>query len=159
MRKKMAMGGDDEDDEDIEDEEFDTQDMHAYNMEPNSAVGIYASNLQAAIDTLRWEPKKIVKEWANVDGIKNMTIVIALTGGAADINSHGVECKVTSDGTVFAISEQWAPLMLDMKTFYNTVGLDHGETEDEFERRRFAMEDATTAMKKTANAAVFVIVV
>ena len=123
--------------------------MHSYNFDPS--LSVFASHHNASVtDSLKWEPKKIVKEWTNGDGVKNITLVIALTGGAAEKNSSGVECKVTTDGTVFAISEHWSALMLEMKTFYNKMALDNGETEDEFERRRFAMEDATTVMKKHA---------
>jgi hypothetical protein len=94
-------------------------------------------------------PKKIVKEWL-FDGIRNVTIIFALTGGAVDKDSDGIECKITSDGTQFAISEQWSPLMADMAAYYAPVNLERYETKDEFTRRRFNMEDQVKVLLKAS---------
>jgi hypothetical protein len=45
-------------------------------------------------DPLFWAPKKLVTEWKNKDGIRCLTIIVQLTGGAANSNTDGVEVKV-----------------------------------------------------------------
>ena len=46
-------------------------------------------------DHLLWVPKKLVTEWENKDGIRCLTLIIQLTGGAMASNSNGVEVKVS----------------------------------------------------------------
>jgi hypothetical protein len=75
-------------------------------------------------------------------------MIISLTGGAADKNSSGVECKVTADGSQFVISEQWSPSLMDIAGFYQPLEAQRpeDETQDEFIRRRFCMADQLRKM-------------
>ena len=47
----------------------------------------------------------------------------------------------------FAISETWSNLMSEIESFYTAFPRTSDETEDEFQRRRFAMEDNVRPMK------------
>jgi hypothetical protein len=90
---------------------------------------------------LVWIPKKLVSEWKNKDGIRCLTLIIQLTGGAANSDNDGVEVKVSNNGEEFAISETWSPLMSQIDDFYNYFPKAADETDDEFNRRKYAMED------------------
>jgi hypothetical protein len=90
-----------------------------------------------------WIPKKLVSEWKNKDGIRCLTLISQLTGrGAANSDSNdGVEGKVSNNGQEFAISEVWSPLMSFIDDFYTYFTKSADETDDEFNRRKYAMED------------------
>jgi hypothetical protein len=90
---------------------------------------------------LVWVPKKLVTEWKNKDGIRCLTLIIQLTGGAATSDNDGVEVKVSNHGEEFAISEAWSPLMSQIDDFYTYFPKTADETDDEFNRRKYAMED------------------
>jgi hypothetical protein len=90
---------------------------------------------------LVWIPKKLVSEWKNKDGIRCLTLIIQLTGGAANNDNDGVEVKVSNNGEEFAISEVWSPLMSQIDDFYTYFPKAADETDDEFNRRKYAMED------------------
>jgi hypothetical protein len=90
---------------------------------------------------LVWIPKKLVSEWKNKDGIRCLTLIIQLTGGAATSDNDGVEVKVSNNGEEFAISEVWSPLMSQIDDFYTYFTKSADETDDEFNRRKYAMED------------------
>jgi hypothetical protein len=90
---------------------------------------------------LVWIPKKLVSEWKNKDGIRCLTLIIQLTGGAANSDNDGVEVKVSNNGEEFAISEVWSPLMSEIDDFYTYFPKAADETDDEFNRRKYAMED------------------
>jgi hypothetical protein len=92
-------------------------------------------------DPLVWIPKKLVTEWKNKDGIRCLTLIIQLTGGVANSDNNGVEVKVSNNGEEFAISELWSPLMSEIEDFYSYFPKAADETEDEFNRRKYAMED------------------
>jgi hypothetical protein len=92
-------------------------------------------------DPLLWIPKKLVTEWKNKDGIKCVTLIIQLTGGSADSDNDGVQCKVSNSGDEFVISEVWSELMSQIDEFYHYFPKATDETEDEFNRRKYAMED------------------
>jgi hypothetical protein len=90
---------------------------------------------------LVWIPKKLVSEWKNKDGIRCLTLIFQLTGGAANSDNDGVEVKVSNNGEEFAISEVWSPLMSQIDDFYTYFTKSADETDDEFNRRKYAMED------------------
>jgi hypothetical protein len=92
-------------------------------------------------DPLIWIPKKLVTEWKNKDGIRCLTLIIQLTGGVATSDNNGVEVKVSNNGEEFAISELWSPLMSQIADFYSYFPKANDETDDEFNRRKYAMED------------------
>jgi hypothetical protein len=93
------------------------------------------------VDPLLWIPKKLVSEWKNKDGIRCLTLIFQLTGGAADNDNNGVEVKVSNSGDQFAISEVWSKLMEDIGGFYTSLQKAHDETDDDFNRRKISMED------------------
>jgi hypothetical protein len=97
---------------------------------------------------LDWIPKVISNEWVNDDGVRNLSMIISLTGGAANKNSSGVECKITLNGSQFVISEQWSPFLMDIASFYLPLESQRpeDETQDEFIRRRFCMADQVRKM-------------
>jgi len=149
-----AADDSDEDEDEEEEEELDHADLLA-----SVYGGQKFGNASSTTDTtganqqhklLDWTPKKIVNEWENDDGVRNLSMILALTGGAADKSSSGVECKVTADGGQFVISEQWSSMVVDIADFYQPL-LAHkpdDETTDEFIRRRFAMADQVRKMMK-----------
>ena len=85
-------------------------------------------------DPLVWIPKKLVSEWKNKDGIRCLTLIIQLTGGAANSDNDGVEVKVSNNGEEFAISEVWSPLMSQIDDFYTYFPKAADETDDEFKQ-------------------------
>ena len=92
-------------------------------------------------DPLVWIPKKLMTEWKTGDGVRCLTLIIQLTGGSAASDNNGVEIKVSNNGLQFVISEVWSPLMSRIADFYTYFPKPIDETNDEFTRRRFAMED------------------
>jgi hypothetical protein len=157
---------DDEEPDDEEEDDDDEEDpipaaIGLYNMGRDDNASIFGGGRNSmAIDDklhqLAWEPKKIATEWKNKDGIRNLSLIIALTGGAANTDSNGVECKVTSDGTEFVISERWSSLMLQIDSFYEPLKdhRAHDESEDEFNRRKYAMEDQAQALMQQSGDAI-----
>ena len=102
-------------------------------------------------DPLVWIPKKLVTEWKNKDGIRCLTLIIQLTGGAATSNSDEVEVKVSNMGEKFAISKVWSPLMFTIDDFFHLFPKAADETDDEFNRRKYAMEDKVHALTTQGN--------
>jgi hypothetical protein len=102
-------------------------------------------------DPLVWIPKKLVTEWKNKDGIRCLTLIIQLTGGVAASDNNGVEVKVSNNGEEFAISELWSPLMSQIDDFYTYFPKANDESEDEFNRRKYAMEDKVQAIVGTGS--------
>jgi hypothetical protein len=98
------------------------------------------------IDPLLWCPKKLVTEWRNKDGIRCLTLIVQLTGGSADTSNDGVQVKVSNSGDEFVISEVWSDLMSEIDEFYNYFPKALDESADEFNRRKYAMEDKVQAI-------------
>jgi hypothetical protein len=93
--KKRAAANDKEDSEDEEEEEEEEDDFPAAKI-LSSLSSLNASKMEDAAPgtgnhkLLDWIPKKIVKEWIS-DGIRNLSMIFALTGGAVDKSSNAVE--------------------------------------------------------------------
>jgi hypothetical protein len=86
-----------------------------------NAVGIDDDEVEEEEGPLVWIPKKLVTEWKNKDGIRCLTLIIQLTGGAATSDNYGVEVKVSNHGEAFAISEVWSPLMSQILDDFSTT--------------------------------------
>ncbi|CAB9507357.1 hypothetical protein SEMRO_302_G112320.1 [Seminavis robusta] len=91
--------------------------------------------------SLLWQPKKLVACWQNRHGVKHVSMIFHLTGGAADTDTNAVECGVTDNGMEFIISELWSETIEKIDEFYLLFPRHQDETEDEFKRRQYAMED------------------
>ena len=94
-----------------------------------------------------WVPKNLMTMWTNKEGVNFVSLILLLTGGAAAINSNGVELKVGGDGLELVISEVWSAFMESIDNFYSLFPKAADETDDEFNRRKYAMEDHVRAMK------------
>ena len=91
-----------------EEDDMDTQKAGSA-LDNNNQVCSESNDEEEEEDPLIWVPKRLVTDWKNKDGIRCLTLIIQLTGGAAASNSDGVEVKVSNNGEEFAISEVWSP--------------------------------------------------
>ncbi|CAB9527416.1 hypothetical protein SEMRO_1992_G309840.1 [Seminavis robusta] len=62
-----------------------------------------------------WKPKRMVKEWENEHGIRNVTIIVWLSSGATEAD---IETMVSANGKKLTISEKWHQDLLDIGEFY-----------------------------------------
>jgi hypothetical protein len=97
-------------------------------------------------DPLAWNPKKIMTQWTNEDGIKCVTIVVQLSGGADLTDSNDVEVHVSTQGDELAITEVWSPLIADMRNYYSTFPKLKSESEENSLRKSIAMIDTCDAL-------------
>ena len=88
-------------------------------------------------------------EHVNPDGIRGLTALVALTSGVAQHDNSKVDVALTNDGQELTVTEAFHDEMTDLGEFYNQLPRNDGESEAEFTRKRFAMEDAVRDMKKT----------
>ena len=87
----------------------------------------------------QWEPHHVITEWKNDDGIRCITVLLALTGGTVDRSTDGIAIDLDDDGNVLRVSEVWPGLTQDMNLFYSHLPRKSDESEDDFTRRRFQM--------------------
>ena len=97
-------------------------------------------------DPLAWVPKKIVSEWTNDDGIRCISIIIQLSGGATLADSNDAEVQVSSTGDELAVSEVWNPLMSDVRNWYLTFPKHKSESDENAMRKSIAMADRSDVM-------------
>ena len=100
-----------------------------------------------------WLPKTIMAQHVNPDGIRGLTCLVALTSGVAQVDNSKVDIALTNDGQEQepTVTEAFHDDMTDLGEFYNNLPRNDGESEAEFTRKRFAMEDAVRDMKKSGN--------
>jgi hypothetical protein len=97
-------------------------------------------------DPLAWVPKKIVSEWTNDDGIRCISIIFQLSGGATISDSNDAEVQVSSTGDELAVSEVWNPLMADVRNWYLTFPKHKNESDENAMRKHIAMADTCDKM-------------
>jgi len=93
-------------------------------------------------DMRAWAPHRLEGTWENDDGVRFVTIVIALTGGTMTDDDEGISVELINGGTELMIAEQWCKEMVSIDTFYRSFAKADDETQDEFTQRRFAMKKA-----------------
>ena len=90
-----------------------------------------------------WIPHKIMAQWRNGDGVRQLTILVALTGGTACSSTEGIDVAIQQDGHELVISEEWTDYMKDINSFYKHYQNQHDTLElDDHYARRLAMKDA-----------------
>ena len=94
-----------------------------------------------------WKPHYILSTWENDDGIRCISVLVALTGGTVDRSTAGIAIDLDEDGTILCISEVWAAHTQDMNVFYSHFPKQSGESEDDFTRRRFQMDACLRRMR------------
>ena len=102
-------------------------------------------------ELLCWSPQKIAFTYDNDEGNRCFTILFALTSGAVNTvtgDNSGVDIQVTPDGWEIRLEERWHNFMTDAELFYNRFPMAANETQDEYNKRRFAMIAAVRDMKK-----------
>lgn len=95
-----------------------------------------------------WTPRKIMFSYRNDDGDRCVTCLFSLQhGDPHEDDGSGVDIRITQDGWVLELAEKWDEFMTDGKLFYHKFPKDPHETEEEFQKRRFAMMECTRVMK------------
>lgn len=93
-------------------------------------------------DMRTWAPHRLEGTWENDDGVRFVTIVVALTGGTTATDDEGVDVELINGGTEIQIAEKWCREMTHIDEFYKSFKKQEDETIDEFTQRRFAMKRA-----------------
>lgn len=90
-----------------------------------------------------WMPHKIMAQWRNGDGVRQLTILIALTGGTACSSTEGIDVSIQQDGHQLVVTEEWTDYMKDINSFYKHYqnAQDNMELDDHY-ARRLAMKDS-----------------
>ena len=70
-----------------------------------------------------------------------------MTGGTADKTTDGITVELDDDGNSLCISEVWALHTQSMNVFYAKFPKRKGESQDNFDRRRFQMVTTMRKMK------------
>lgn len=149
----VNLGGNDSDSTDAEDD--DEEDVYPYSAKnfDEAGGGFQGKQPPGATPTAvpdgqslaggNWTPHKIMAQWRNGDGIKQVTILIALTGGTACASTEGIDVSIQQDGHLLVVSEEWTDYMKDINSFYKHYQNAHDTLElDDHYARRLAMKDA-----------------
>ena len=93
-------------------------------------------------DRYNWKPRHVISQWENGDGVKHITVLLALTGGSAEEDSEDIEIDVIDNGMALWIRENCSDYQVDMDLFYRHFEKDEEEETDNFTYRQFAMKKA-----------------
>ena len=95
-----------------------------------------------------WAPKLVAFEHRNDDMDRCITILFSLQhGDPSKDEGSGVKIAVNEQGTELLVSEKWDEYMVDVRLFYHNFPKDDNETEDEYQKHRYAMLEHVEAMK------------
>ena len=79
--------------------------------------------------------------------MRSISVIIALTGGTAHKTTDGISVELDDDGNTLCISEVWGQQTQSMNVFYAKFPKRGGESQDDFDRRRFQMVTTMRKMK------------
>ena len=86
-----------------------------------------------------------MKEYYDSDGVRCIFLNITFSSGST---AKDVDIDVSNDGWYVVATEAWDQMMLNPKEFYSQFPNLGGVSDEDFLRRRFAMEDAVRDMKR-----------
>ena len=99
-----------------------------------------------------WSPKKIVSSYTDTQGCKKLAVIFSLTAGVMVDDSSGVDIKVTNDGWELTLTEKWVDCHLEPEVCCTQFPRDHhNESDEDFERRKFAMMDTVRTLKSAGH--------